>query len=147
MNSIIILGMLLAMSAVTTLAQGNLAQGNLTVNVTGFANSKGQCKLWLFNAADGFPSDDKKALRCVETPITGSTSRYVFDKLPAGSYAVGVIHDENGNHKFDSNLFGIPKEAYGISNDARGGIGGPPAFEQAKFTVPSSGLTITVKVK
>ena len=53
MNSIIILGMLLAMSAATT-----LAQGNLTVNVTGFANSKGQCKLWLFNAADGFPSDD-----------------------------------------------------------------------------------------
>ena len=133
MNSIIILGMLLAMSAATT-----LAQGNLTVNVTGFANSKGQCKLWLFNAADGFPSDDKKALRCVETPITGSTSRYVFDKLPAGSYAVGVIHDANGNHKFDSNLFGIPKEAYGISNDARGVLVARPPSNRLNLPSPQA---------
>ena len=147
MNAIITIGVLLIGSAATALAQRTPASSSLTVNVTGFRTGKGACKLWLFNAPDGFPSDDKKALRCVETPITGPTTRYVFDNLPAGDYAVGVIHDENGNHKLDSNLFGIPKEAYGISNNARGGIGGPPTFEQAKISVPQTGLTITINMK
>ncbi len=141
MNYIVVSGLLSALSISVT-----LAQGNLTVNVTGFGNGKGHCKLWLFNAADGFPSDDEKALRCVETPITGSASRYVFEKLPVGSYAIGVIHDQNGHHRLDANFLGIPKEAYGISNDARGGIGGPPTFDQATVTVPQNGLTILIKV-
>ena len=147
MKSILLAGCLLLVSAGTSSAQTNPAPGSLTVNVTGFRNNKGACKLWLFNAADGFPSDDKKALRCVETPIMGSTSRYVFGNLPAGNYAVGAVHDENGNHKLDSNFLHIPKEAYGISNDARGGIGGPPTFEQAKVTVPPTGLTVTIRVR
>ena len=71
----------------------------------------------------------------------------MFGNLPAGNYAVGAVHDENGNHKLDSNFLHIPKEAYGISNDARGGIGGPPTFEQAKVTVPPGESIITIKVK
>ena len=123
------------------------AQGALTVKVTGFKTDKGYCKIWLFKSADGFPSDDKKALRCVEAPIKGLTSQFVFDLLPAGNYALGVAHDENGNHQLDYNLFRIPKEAYGISNDARGGMSGPPTFEEAVLRVSSTGLTVTVNVK
>ncbi|WP_052731149.1 DUF2141 domain-containing protein [Spirosoma radiotolerans] len=123
------------------------AQGALTVNVTGFETDKGHCKIWLFNSADGFPSDDKKALRCVEVPIEELTSLFVFDRLPAGNYALGVVHDENGNHRLDYNLFRIPREAYGISNDARGGVSGPPTFEQAILRVPPTGLTVTVNVR
>lgn len=123
------------------------AQGALTVNVTGFKNDKGQCKIWLFNSADGFPSDDKKALRCMEIPIKGLTSRVVFNSLPTGNYAVTVAHDQNGNHQLDSNLFHIPKEAYGVSNDVRGGVSGPPTFEQANLRIPPTGLTVTIDVK
>ena len=142
MKSISILGLLLSLSA------GSVwAQGNLTVNVSGLKNTRGTCKFWLFNSADGFPSDEKKAVKCVEAPITGTTSRYVFENLPSGTYAVGVTHDENGNHKFDTNFMGIPKEAYGTTNDVRGGVGGPPKFEPAKITVPKSGLTVAVVVK
>lgn len=45
------------------------AQGALTLTVTGFKTDRGYYKIWLFKSADGFPSDDKKALYCVETPI------------------------------------------------------------------------------
>ena len=146
MKTSLLIGLLLT-GATTTLAQANPAPGSLTVNVTGFGNTRGQCALWLFTTADGFPSDNKKAFRCAETPITGPTSQYVFTNLPAGSYALGVFHDENGNHKLDANVFHIPKEAYGISNDVRGGMGGPPTFDQAKIAVPQTGLTITIKVR
>lgn len=33
-----------------------------------------------------------------------------LDALPFGSYAIGCVHDENGNGKLDTNLLGIPRE-------------------------------------
>jgi len=124
-----------------------LAQGNLTVNIKGMKSNKGQCKLWLWNSADGFPTNEKKAVKSVEMPIAGLVSQYVFENLPAGSYAVTAIHDENGNHKFDTNFLGIPKEAFGCTNNVRGGLTGPPKFEPAKIIVPRNGLTVEIDVK
>lgn len=142
MKSLLVCGLLLGLSAGAA-----RAQGNLTVNVSGFKNSKGLCKLWLYNSAGGFPADEKKAVKIVEVPITGASSHYVFEHLPAGTYAVSAMHDENGNHKFDTNFLGIPKEAYGNTNGARGGMSGPPTFDQAKITVPKNGLTAAIVVK
>lgn len=138
---------LIAVVSLALWATPAFAQGALTVNVSGFKNDKGQCKIWLFNSANGFPSDDKKALRCIEMPIEGLTSRVVFNQLPTGNYALAVVHDQNGNHQLDYNLFHILKEAYGISNDARGGISGPPTFEQAILRILPTGLTVRVSIK
>jgi uncharacterized protein (DUF2141 family) len=142
MKSFIFCGLVICLSAGIV-----KAQGNLTVNVSGFKNSKGMCKLWVYNSADGWPSNEKKAYKIVEVPITGSGSVCVFKNLPAGTYAISAIHDENGNHKFDMNLFGIPKEAYGNTNGIRGGIGGAPKYDQVKITVPENGLTVAIVVK
>ena len=56
---------------------------------------------------------------------------YVYE-LPSGTYAIGIFHDVNLNNKMDNNVFGIPKEQYGFSNNARAFLG-PPAFEAAAF--------------
>ena len=37
--------------------------------------------------------------------------------LPAGTYAVSVIQDENSNGSLDLNTFGVPTEGYGASNN------------------------------
>ncbi len=132
---------------ISLLASVAMAQGTVTINVSGMKNSNGKCKVWFFDKADGFPTDEKKAVKCVEAPINGNKSQFVFENIPAGTYAVGVIHDENGNHKFDTNFMGIPKEAYGTTNDVRGGIGGPPKFEPAKITIPKTGATLAITVK
>ncbi|QDK82349.1 DUF2141 domain-containing protein [Spirosoma sp. KCTC 42546] len=121
---------LIAIVSLALWATPAYTQGALTVNVTGFKNEKGQCTIWLFNSADGFPSNHKKALRYVEAPINGLSSLVVFNQLPTGHYALAVVYDQNGNHQLNYNLFHIPKEAYGISNDACGGLDGPPTFEQ-----------------
>ena len=142
MKSILLIGLLTGLTTVSA-----MAQGNLTVNATNFKNTKGMAKFWLFRSADGFPSDEKKAVKCVEAPISGTTSHYVFENLPAGTYAVGVTHDENGNHQFDTNFMGIPKEAYGTTNNVRGGVSGPPKYEPASFAHAKTGTTVTIAVK
>jgi len=37
--------------------------------------------------------------------------------LPAGEYAVVVLHDENLNKQLDRNWLGKPKEQWGMSNN------------------------------
>ncbi|MEN8835700.1 MAG: DUF2141 domain-containing protein [Polaribacter sp.] len=48
-----------------------------------------------------------------------------------------MFYDENNNGKMDTKLFGVPKEPYGFSNNAKGFMG-PPSFEEAKFTLASN---------
>lgn len=44
----------------------------------------------------------------------------------------------------DTNFFGIPKEDYGCSNNARGFMG-PPKYDDAKFQL-SENKTIEIKI-
>ena len=66
----------------------------------------------------------------IEMVEPGSVT-YVYE-LPPGTYAIGIFHDVNLNNKMDNNFFGVPKEQYGFSNNARAFLG-PPAFEAAAF--------------
>ncbi len=49
-----------------------------------------------------------------------------------------AYQDENDNHKIDRNLFGIPTEGIGFSNDARMRFG-PPEFADAAIVLDASG--------
>ena len=69
----------------------------------------------------------------------------VFEGIPRGTYAVSVLHDENGNGRLDSNVFRIPTEGYGASRDARGTLG-PPSFDDAKVPVVEEAVTVEVPV-
>lgn len=55
-------------------------------------------------------------------------------ELPPGSYAIGIFHDANLNNRLDNYFFGVPREQYGFSNNARGFMG-PPSFDDAAFSV------------
>lgn len=143
MKLLVVFGLLVGLAPAAAQAQNS----SLTVNVGNLLNTRGVCRYRLFRAAPGFPMDDSKAVKTVDLPITGTTSRYVFTDLPPGTYAVSVMHDENNNHQLDTNLMGIPKEAYGTSNNVRGGVGGPPRFEPASFALRPAGTTVAITVK
>ena len=57
-----------------------------------------------------------------------------FVELPAGEYAVVVVHDENDNGKLDNGFLGFGGENYGYSNNIRPWFGRPD-FKDVKFTV------------
>ncbi len=71
------------------------------------------------------------------------TARCDFLEVPAGTYALVVLHDENMNARADYNWIGLPKEGYGFSNDARGTLGAP-SFSQASFAYDGKSLELTI---
>jgi uncharacterized protein (DUF2141 family) len=122
--------------------QGMLRAQSLEVTVTGIESLKGSIRVGLFNDAEKF----------LETPLQGrivkataKTVKVVFENVPAGTYAVSIIHDENENGELDTNLIGIPKEGFGFSNNVMGKFG-PPSFKDASFIMPATrSLSVTAK--
>jgi uncharacterized protein (DUF2141 family) len=113
----------------------------LTVTVTNFKNNQGKVMVGIFNGPDNFT---KKPIFGKSSKINAKTAKVVFDNIPDGQYAVSVYHDENDNNKLDTGWFGIPKEGYGFSNDAKGNMG-PPKYEDAKFQMIND-QSISVKI-
>ena len=54
--------------------------------------------------------------------------------LPPGACAIGIFHGANLSNRLDNHFFGVPREQYGFSNNARGFMG-PPSFEDAAFSM------------
>ena len=126
-------------------SQDNLT-GNLTIDIRNIKNNKGLVKLSLYNSKEGFPTDPEKAIRKVALPIKDNLATVTFEKLPHGEYAVSLLHDENDNNKMDFHFYGMPKEGYGASNDAKV-VFGPPDYKDAVFNLGSVEKTIAIKVK
>jgi len=148
MNLIISFSLLISgfMARVAPQAEAPAAsQGSIQVNISGLSNSKGQVGILLFRQKEGFPSNREKAFQEVLLPISGNKATHTFTNLPYGRYAVSVMHDENKNNKLDTNMLGIPKEGYGVSNNATGKFG-PPKFEDAVFSLNQGNHTIDIKV-
>lgn len=153
MVTTLVITLLSASSARAIDAQADSAQGDskkpatarIDVEVSGFRNTKGQALIALFTSKKGFPNQGKLALRQKAMKIPGKSLRYSFEKIKPGVVAIAVLHDENMNFKMDTNFFGMPKESYGVSNNARNRFG-PPSWKDARFEV-KAGQTIKVKIR
>ena len=116
---------------------------DLKVEITGMDTDKGKVFLALYNSEATFlkKSEDTKGANAI---VKDKRAIAIFKGLKKGEYAISLFHDENDNNKMDTKIFGIPKEPYGFSNDAKGFMG-PPKFKDAKFIVDTN-KTITIKV-
>lgn len=61
---------------------------------------------------------------------------FTFRHVPPGRYSVGCFQDVNGNAQFDLNLFGIPKEPWGVYR-LRRSLFGSPEFDEVSFSIPT----------
>ena len=102
--------------------------------------TKGEMHLAIYDDANVFENDNgekggaaKGIVEGVIEEVGTGTATYSFE-LPNGTYAIGIFVDANYNNEMDRNFFGVPKEQYGFSNDAKGSFG-PPSFKDASFTV------------
>jgi uncharacterized protein (DUF2141 family) len=147
MKSIIILSGIYAISLFVQNAEGRSAKstGTLVVEMTGFRNDQGNVSVALFNQGQAYPKSPEKAVAIIYSRIVNKKASATFDQLPAGEYAVSVYHDENNNKKMDTNIFGIPKEGVGASNDARGHFG-PPKYQDAKFYFDGTTKSISIRI-
>lgn len=116
---------------------------DLTVEVTGMDTDKGKVFLALYNSKETFLKSSKTTKGTNAVVKDGKAIAY-FKGLKKGDYAISLFHDENDNNKMDTKIFGIPKEPYGFSNNAKGFMG-PPKYKDAKFTLDTN-KTIAVEV-
>lgn len=115
----------------------------LKVKVLGKISEKGNIKVNLYNPKVKFLKESYKVIKILAKDFKGEV---LFTDIPKGNYAIFVEHDENNNDKLDKNFIGMPKEAMGCSNGAKGGMFGPPKFKEAQFNVQRD-TTIYVNIK
>jgi uncharacterized protein (DUF2141 family) len=120
--------------------------GSITTRVAGLRSNNGQVGCSLYNSAKGYPKDPSAALESRFCPIDKNASLCAFRPVPAGTYAIACFHDENGNGKLDTGIFGIPKEGVCASNGATGTLG-PPSFQDAKFDTSGAPRDVSVRMK
>lgn len=134
---------MLALAALPLLL-GAGTPGDLQVDLSGVRNTKGTLRLCLSASEKNFPDCGKDpAARMVSVPAR--QTGVLFSGVPAGDYALSVMHDENGNARLDTAM-GIPREGFGFSRNPAVRFG-PPKFRDVRFAMPAGPLTMPVKMK
>ena len=106
----------------------------LTVQLDGVDPDRGESVYCaLFDAAAGFPQNVAMAQgRAMGERVDGALACQFA--VARGSYAISVLHDEDGDQELDTGLMGIPREGWGASNNARPAFRAP-TFDEARVDV------------
>lgn len=132
LTSLLIAGAAPARSAdLTLLLAARSGGGRIAVAVYGDAGA--------FRRGEG-------AVRTLMAPRTDAVTRVTLTGLAPGRYAVAAFHDTDGDGRLSVWPIGLPKEAYGFSNNARGRFG-PPAFDAAAFDLPAGGAHRAIRLR
>jgi uncharacterized protein (DUF2141 family) len=114
--------------------QQQITGNELLVEVTNISSAKGKILIALFTRPNGFPQQSQNAFAVKSVPAAKGRISVSFAGIPTGTCAVAVYHDANNDGKLNTNALGIPKEAYGFSNNARP-MFSAPTFEDAGIVV------------
>lgn len=132
------------------------ANGSLTVQINGLENTDGQVCFNLYDSSTGFPNSPeaviaKQCVAALQSPAEQTTVApddmastessplsVTFPDLSIGTYAVSVLHDENGDEQINQGTFGIPTEGFGFSRNPVIQAGAPDFYETALFVFGST---------
>ncbi|MBQ4835595.1 MULTISPECIES: DUF2141 domain-containing protein [Pseudoalteromonas] len=148
------------------LLAGCLSTSNVSVNkvkgvptdvrilVNHIETEEGQLLVYLHDNADSYYSDDnynessiKYFHREVIKPSIPATE-IVLTNIPAGKYAISVVHDKDSDGTLDRMIFpfiGMPSEPYGLSNDAYRALS-KGSFEDAIVDITAEAQPIEIKL-
>ena len=119
--------------------------GPVMLRITGLKPQQANVLIAVFDSAQAFPEPElRKHTEVVAAKATTLEHTLTLEKNKP--LAIAVIQDLDGNRKLTRNIFGIPTEPYGFSNNARG-LTGPPDFEQVMFTVDQNTGPIEIEVR
>ncbi|MEE9906113.1 DUF2141 domain-containing protein [Chlorobium sp.] len=119
--------------------------GTITVNIRNISKPEGMLGVALYSSKQGFPDKADRAVATRVRKISGTEHEVRFDNIPYGTYAISVLHDENGNGRMDKKAIFIPKEGFGVSNNPKIKRG-PPSFSEAVFNLDRQQTELTVNM-
>jgi len=137
--------LLLSFSISTYSSDGPKQKGKLVINFKGLESSNGNVIIALCNNLENYDNHKFPFLGKLIS-IDNNRARIEFDELPFGEYAIKAFHDEDANNDLNTNIFGIPTEDYGFSNNARS-MFGPPSWEDAKFKFDKEYQSMEIVIK
>ena len=130
--------------ALETLGQSN--QTSLQVSISGASSDAGSIRILVFSKPSGFPDQVKQAVRSISLPSKNGKASFKLTDLPTGTYAIGVIHDQDNNGKLSTNAVGYPTEKFGFSNNPKVYFG-PPSFEKAAFVLGKTAVLVEISLR
>ena len=134
----------LVLSAALLVSSLSVQAADLVVEIDHINSDNGVVLAQVFSGKDNY----KKGVAVDSQMLTAKTgsAQMTFKDLPAGEYAVRMFHDENNNQKMETNMFGMPTEGYGYSNEAVGNMG-PAKYKKMAFTIAEEDTKVSTKVK
>ena len=124
------------------LACGFGSAATLTVTVTNVASDAGQIRVAVYDEATWLDREQRIARQFLAP--TSATVSATFE-VPAGTYAVAVLHDVNENGRMDVRMM-RPKEPFGFSNGVVPRFG-PPKFQDSAFEIADEDVALTIELR
>lgn len=125
---------------------GQSSPTSLQVSISGASSDAGSIRVLIFSKPSGFPDQVKQAVRSISLPPKNGKASFKLSDLPPGTYAIGVIHDQDNNGKLRTNAVGYPTEKFGFSNNPKVYFG-PPAFEKAAFVLGKTAVSLEISLR
>ena len=116
------------------------------VKISNIGKRKGDLYIGWYNDPTSFRINEKAIYREKIVVNNQTELTIVFKNIPKGKYAIAVFLDENGNYELDRNIFGIPQEKYGFSNNILPALR-PATFEESIFEINKPESLINIKLK
>lgn len=91
-------------------AAGFASAVELVVDIENITTQQGRLAVFLYDSAESWHAQNTPLARQRVRPDGGDRLRVRFADLAPGRYGVMVLHDTDGNGKFDVGLLGIPKD-------------------------------------
>lgn len=107
---------------------------SLLVELLEMRNTDGYIRILVFNQAEGFPDEPKRAVFEMSLPAAEGQSFKLQDLQPGQEYALSITHDENGDGRLNTNFIGIPQEGIAVSGNPRM-LFGPPSYDDCRFVL------------
>ncbi|ESP92187.1 DUF2141 domain-containing protein [Pseudoalteromonas luteoviolacea] len=130
------------------------APTDVRIVVNHVESTEGQLLVYLHDNAGSYYSDDNYSAssikyfhRIVVKPSIPATEVVLTD-IPAGKYAISVVHDKDSDGTLDRMVFpfiGMPSEPYGLSNDAYSALS-KGSFEDALVDITAQAQPIEIKL-
>lgn len=118
--------------------------GEVEVQVQNLRNQNGVVRLCLSRDPAHYLNCDRDPQAVSRTVPANGAGSVRFTGLAAGTWALGVIHDEDRNGRLNT-FMGIPREGFGFSRNPRLRMG-PPRYEDVRFPVAQGRTTLVVRM-
>lgn len=141
-SNILTISTIFAISSLDAVVAGT---GSLTIEMLDLQSSEGQA---VFVVMDSETSHHGKTPVYIKSAVSieQGEAHIVLNDMPAGHYSAVIYHDINSNGELDNYFFGMPREPYGFSNNARNKMG-IPTFSESRFEISSNQATQKISVK